>query len=72
MRYGNRLLINYHFVPISGRDPIYVNARGQRLAYDRSAFISGIHTTPWLRDEPRSTWDAKRGNTWGAEPGHRH
>ncbi len=58
MRYGNRLLINYHFVPISGRDPIYVNGQGQRLAYDRSEFITGIHTTPWLRDEPRSTWDA--------------
>lgn len=58
MRYGNRLAVNYHFVPISGRDPIYVDAAAQRLAYERSEFITGVHTTPWLRDEPRSTWDA--------------
>src|SRR5579872_4469376 len=58
MQYGDRLPIHYHFVPISGRQPIYVDASGQRMAYERSAFITGIRTTPWLRDQPVSTWGA--------------
>ena len=56
--YPDRIELTYHFVPISGRDPIYVDAAGQRSAYERSEMITGVHTTPWLRDEPRSTWQA--------------
>lgn len=58
MRYGDRLPVRYRFVPISGRDPIYVDLAGQRTAYERSTFITGVKTIPWLQGEARSTWQA--------------
>ena len=56
--YADRIELKYLFVPISGRDPIYVDVNGQKMAYERSEMITGVHTTPWLRDEARSTWQA--------------
>jgi predicted DsbA family dithiol-disulfide isomerase len=58
MRYANQLHIRYRFVPICGRGPIYVDSDGQRMAYERSESISGVHTTVWLQGEARSTWQA--------------
>ncbi len=71
MRYGNRLVINYHFVPISGRDPIYVNGQGQRLAYDRSEFITGTPHDALAPGRAPQFLGRECVDTRGGEHGHR-
>jgi predicted DsbA family dithiol-disulfide isomerase len=69
MLYGDRLPIRYRFVPMSGREPVYVDVSGQRSAYERSAFMTGVKTTPWLDKEARSTWHANVAVVAAAELG---
>jgi predicted DsbA family dithiol-disulfide isomerase len=69
MQYADCLPIRYRFVPMSGREPIYVDAEGQRKAHERSAFMTGVRTTQWLQSVPQSTWQANAAVIASAELG---